>query len=86
MRALLILALLLPHISTAKEVKDGRFQIVNDGKFMIDTETGLIWQSICVSRTENGPCFTWWFQSNVEGIGLSSKDFWKKFDSFGPQK
>lgn len=92
MRKLLIaIAIAIPSFSFAGP---GRYQLVQLGvaradQFLLDTETGKIWRSMCGHQSGTNNCdYEYWEPMDVMGVSATQDEVFQKIKakSFDPQK
>lgn len=83
MKRFIVLLLALYLSPAIAQSQTARYQIVLSSlnrmdRFMIDTQTGKIWQAKCMTDDKVGQCFEAWFPVHVAGITISEKELYKK--------
>lgn len=66
-----------------KKSENGRFQIVQISdmrrdQYLIDSQTGTLWTSVCVSRQGEECVYSAFTKVDVEGINVSYKEIFQK--------
>jgi hypothetical protein len=91
MRYLIFILIISPLSANAKvKTEGGRFQLIQlnemrRDQFMIDTQTGELWQRLCLSPgTQSGDCDAYvWRKEIIEGVTLSSAKFEQAMKKLG---
>lgn len=83
MKLLILCALLSPIFIQAKEVKDGRYQLVQLGsarrdQYLLDTATGKVWQRLCLVPVKDECEYAPWFQMDIEGVSKKTGEIYEK--------